>query len=151
VNARNLRFMPHASETLATGDNRIKLVSRDSQARREFSSVAALVEAIANRLPLLLAEIPSSFSRRAAFSLTTDSELPAGAGSAAPAPWPWPFCGRAGPIQPEAGKSKVDWIHISATSRAIVINVPTGTHDHYPPAFVGVRCDRAPARLRASR
>jgi len=35
------------------------------------------------------------------------------------------------------GKSKVDWIHISRDAEAIVINVPTGTQDHYPPAFGG--------------
>src|SRR5437870_12928221 len=36
-----------------------------------------------------------------------------------------------------AGKSKEDWIHISRDAEAIVINVPTGTQDHYPPAFGG--------------
>ena len=36
-----------------------------------------------------------------------------------------------------AGRSKVDWIHISRDAEAIVIHVPTGTQDHYPPAFGG--------------
>jgi len=36
-----------------------------------------------------------------------------------------------------AGKSKVDWIHISRDAEGIVIRVPTGTQDHYPPAFGG--------------
>src|SRR5258707_5232348 len=36
-----------------------------------------------------------------------------------------------------AGKSKVDWIHISRDAEAVVIRVPTGTQDHYPPAFGG--------------
>jgi D-glycero-alpha-D-manno-heptose-7-phosphate kinase len=36
-----------------------------------------------------------------------------------------------------AGKSKVDWIHISRDAEGIVICVPTGTQDHYPPAFGG--------------
>jgi len=36
-----------------------------------------------------------------------------------------------------AGRSKEDWIHISRDAEAIVINVPTGTQDHYPPAFGG--------------
>ncbi len=31
-----------------------------------------------------------------------------------------------------------DWIHISRDIEAIVIRVPTGTQDHYPPAFGGV-------------
>jgi D-glycero-alpha-D-manno-heptose-7-phosphate kinase len=30
-----------------------------------------------------------------------------------------------------------DWIHISRDVEAIVIGVPTGTQDHYPPAFGG--------------
>jgi D-glycero-alpha-D-manno-heptose-7-phosphate kinase len=30
-----------------------------------------------------------------------------------------------------------DWIHISRDAEAIVIRVPTGTQDHYPPAFGG--------------
>jgi D-glycero-alpha-D-manno-heptose-7-phosphate kinase len=31
-----------------------------------------------------------------------------------------------------------NWIHISRDIEAIVIRVPTGTQDHYPPAFGGV-------------
>jgi D-glycero-alpha-D-manno-heptose-7-phosphate kinase len=31
----------------------------------------------------------------------------------------------------------VDWIHISRDAEGIVIRVPTGTQDHYPPAFGG--------------
>jgi D-glycero-alpha-D-manno-heptose-7-phosphate kinase len=44
-----------------------------------------------------------------------------------------------------AGKSKVDWIHISRDAEAIVINVPTGTQDHYPPAFGGAAAIELPA------
>ena len=36
-----------------------------------------------------------------------------------------------------AGKSHEEWIHISHDVEAIVIRVPTGTQDHYPPAFGG--------------
>jgi D-glycero-alpha-D-manno-heptose-7-phosphate kinase len=36
-----------------------------------------------------------------------------------------------------AGRSTVDWIHISRDAEGIVIRVPTGTQDHYPPAFGG--------------
>ena len=35
------------------------------------------------------------------------------------------------------GLSRTDWIHISRDVEAIVIRVPTGTQDHYPPAFGG--------------
>jgi D-glycero-alpha-D-manno-heptose-7-phosphate kinase len=43
-----------------------------------------------------------------------------------------------------AGKSKVDWIHISRDAEAVVINVPTGTQDHYPPAFGGAAAIELP-------
>jgi len=36
-----------------------------------------------------------------------------------------------------AGRSKVDWVHISRDAEAIVIHIPTGMQDHYPPAFGG--------------
>ena len=31
----------------------------------------------------------------------------------------------------------MDWIHISRDAEAIVIHIPTGMQDHYPPAFGG--------------
>ena len=43
-----------------------------------------------------------------------------------------------------AGRSKVDWIHISRDAEAIVIRVPTGTQDHYPPAFGGAAAIELP-------
>src|SRR5882762_2825248 len=36
---------------------------------------------------------------------------------------------------PGADLRREDWIHISRDVEAIVIRVPTGTQDHYPPAF----------------
>src|SRR3981189_278744 len=45
-------------ETHPSGDNRIKLVSRDIKRKESFSSFAALVKAKRYRLPLL-AEIPT--------------------------------------------------------------------------------------------
>src|SRR6267378_3287223 len=77
-------------ETHPSGDNRIKLVSRDIKRKESFASFAALVR----------------------------------------------FTG--------TGKSKVDWIHISRDAEAIVINVPTGTQDHYPPAFGGAAAIELP-------
>jgi D-glycero-alpha-D-manno-heptose-7-phosphate kinase len=37
-----------------------------------------------------------------------------------------------------AGLGPQKWIHISRDVEAIVIGVPTGTQDHYPPAFGGL-------------
>ena len=36
-----------------------------------------------------------------------------------------------------AALRREDWIHISRDVEAVVIRVPTGTQDHYPPAFGG--------------
>jgi D-glycero-alpha-D-manno-heptose-7-phosphate kinase len=36
-----------------------------------------------------------------------------------------------------AGLRREGWIHISRDIEAVVIRVPTGTQDHYPPAFGG--------------
>ena len=66
-------------ETHPSGDNRIKLVSRDIKREESFASFAALVNAKRYRLPLL-AEITKFFQPQGGFTLTTDSEAPAGAG-----------------------------------------------------------------------
>src|SRR2546430_4249448 len=122
-------------ETHASGDNRIKLVSRDIKREESFASCAALVEAKRYRLPLL-AEITKFFEPQGGFTLTTDSEAPAGAGIGGSSAMAVAICAALDRFT-GAGKSKVDWIHISRDAEAIVINVPTGTQDHYPPAFGG--------------
>src|SRR5207237_9992170 len=43
-----------------------------------------------------------------------------------------------------AGKRKKDWIQIGRDPEAIGINVPTGTQDHYPPAFGGAAAIELP-------
>ena len=52
-----------------------------------------------------------------------------------------PFVGQAGQflngLLAMAGLKREDWIHISRDVEAVVIRVPTGTQDHYPPAFGG--------------
>ena len=122
-------------ETHPPGDQRIKLVSRDIQREESFASFDALVKAKRYRLPLL-AEITKFFCPQGGFSLTTDSEAPAGAGIGGSSAMAVAICATLDRFT-GAGKSKVDWIHISRDAEAIVINVPTGTQDHYPPAFGG--------------
>src|SRR5260370_18354233 len=65
-------------ETHAPGDTRINLVSRDIRLEESFASFASLVKAKRYRLPLL-AEITKFFEPQGGFTLTTDSEAPAGA------------------------------------------------------------------------
>src|SRR5260370_13631015 len=129
-------------ETLPAGDNRIKLVSRDTKREESFASFDALVKAKRYRLPLL-AEIVKFFQPEGGFTLTTDSEAPAGAGIGGSSAMAVAICATLDRFT-GAGKGKVDWIHISRDAEAIVINVPTGTQDHYPPAFGGAAAIELP-------
>src|SRR5260370_489693 len=79
VNAAISLYASCVIETHPSGDNRIKLVSRDIKCEESFASFAALVKAKRYRLPLL-AEITKFFQPQGGFTLTTDSEAPAGAG-----------------------------------------------------------------------
>src|SRR6266700_248105 len=129
-------------ETHPFGDNRIKLVSRDIKREESFASFAALVQAKRYRLPLL-AEIAKFFRPEGGFTLTTDSEAPAGAGIGGSSAMAVAICAAVDRFT-SAGKSKVDWIHISRDAEGIVIKVPTGTQDHYPPAFGGAAAIELP-------
>jgi D-glycero-alpha-D-manno-heptose-7-phosphate kinase len=114
---------------------RITLVSLDSRKRESFSSLAALEQAKTYRLPLL-AQLVKIFRPQESFTLTTWSEAPAGAGLGGSSAMAVAICGALDRFT-SAGLSREDWIHISRDAEAIVIRVPTGTQDHYPPAFGG--------------
>src|ERR1700675_3747503 len=135
VNAAISLYASCVIETHPGGDNRIKLVSRDIKREESFASFAALVKAKRYRLPLL-AEIAKFFHPQGGFTLTTDSEAPAGAGIGGSSAMAVAICAALDRFT-GAGKSKVDWIHISRDAEAVVIQVPTGMQDHYPPAFGG--------------
>src|SRR5213595_2415630 len=135
VNAAISLYASCVIETNDPDDSRIKLVSRDIKREESFASFAALVEAKRYRLPLL-AEITKFFRPQGGFTLTTDSEAPAGAGIGGSSAMAVAICAALDRYT-GAGKSKADWIHISRDAEAIVIHVPTGTQDHYPPAFGG--------------
>ena len=142
VNAAISRYASCVIETHAYGDHRIKLVSRDIKREESFTSFGALVKAKRYRLPLL-AEIVKFFQPHGGFTLTTDSEAPAGAGIGGSSAMAVAICAALDRFT-GAGKSKVDWIHISRDAEAIVIRVPTGTQDHYPPAFGGAAAIQLP-------
>src|ERR1700740_3418203 len=143
VNAALTRYAYCRIETHAQGDNRIRLISRDTQREENFPSFEALVKGKRYRLPLL-AEIVKFFRPQGGFTLTTDSEAPAGAGIGGSSAMAVAICAALDRYT-GTGKSKVDWIHISRDAEAIVINVPTGTQDHYPPAFGGAAAIELPA------
>jgi D-glycero-alpha-D-manno-heptose-7-phosphate kinase len=135
VNAAITRYASCVIETAPPDDKRIKLVSRDTKREENFASYDALARAKRYRLPLL-AEIVKYFHPEGGFTLTTDSEAPAGAGIGGSSAMAVAICAALDRFT-SAGKSKVDWIHISRDAEAVVIRVPTGTQDHYPPAFGG--------------
>jgi D-glycero-alpha-D-manno-heptose-7-phosphate kinase len=135
VNAAISLYASCRIETNGPGDERIKLVSRDIKREESFASFAALAKAKQYRLPLI-AEIVKFFQPQGGFTLTTDSEAPAGAGIGGSSAMAVAICAVLDRFT-GAGKSKVDWIYISRDAEGIVIRVPTGTQDHYPPAFGG--------------
>jgi D-glycero-alpha-D-manno-heptose-7-phosphate kinase len=142
VNAAITRYAYCRIETHPAGEERIRLLSRDTQREENFGSFDALVKGRRYRLPLL-AEIVKFFHPRGGFTLTTDSEAPAGAGIGGSSAMAVAICAALDRYT-GAGKSKADWIHISRDAEAIVIHVPTGTQDHYPPAFGGAAAIELP-------
>ena len=114
---------------------RITLISTDTRRRETFASLAELARAKDYKLPLL-AHLVKLFEPKVGFTLTTDSEAPAGAGIGGSSAMAVAICAALDKLT-HAGHSRVDWIHISRDAEAMVIHVPTGTQDHYPPAFGG--------------
>lgn len=114
---------------------RITLVSRDTGRKESFASLDALCRASRYKLPLL-AHLVRFFRPSVGFTLTTDSEAPAGAGIGGSSAMAVAICGALDRLT-GTNLRREDWIHISRDVEAIVIRVPTGTQDHYPPAFGG--------------
>src|SRR5881296_4336744 len=142
VNAAISLYASCVIETNDPDDSRIQLISRDTKREESFASFAAMVKARRYNLPLL-AEIAKFFHPQGGFTLTTDSEAPAGAGIGGSSAMAVAICAALDRFT-GAGKSKVDWIHISRDAEGIVIRVPTGTQDHYPPAFGGAAAIELP-------
>jgi D-glycero-alpha-D-manno-heptose-7-phosphate kinase len=135
----NCAISRHASCTVETGprgSRRITLISLDTRRRESFASLEALERAGRYRLPLL-AQVVRYFRPKGGFTLTTTSEAPAGAGIGGSSAMAVAICAALDRLT-GAGLKRQDWIHISRDVEAIVIRVPTGTQDHYPPAYGGV-------------
>src|SRR6201993_1825249 len=124
------------------GSESIRLMSRDTQREETFASFAALMKTKRFRLPLL-AEITKFFHPQGGFTLMTDSEAPAGAGIGGSSAMAVAICAALDRFT-GAGRSTVDWIHISRDAEGIGIRGPTGTQDHYPPAFGGAAAIELP-------
>src|SRR6202158_2321989 len=142
VNAAITRYASCRIETHAQGDHHIRLVSKETEREENFPSFAQVLRDMRYKLPLL-AEIVKFFEPQGGFTLTTDSEAPAGAGIGGSSAMAVAICAALDRYT-GAGKSKVDLIHISRDAEALVINVPTGTQDHSPPAFGGAAAIELP-------
>jgi D-glycero-alpha-D-manno-heptose-7-phosphate kinase len=134
VNCAITRYASCVIETQSARGG-IRLVSRDTKRQETFPSLAALERARSYRLPLL-AHLVRFFRPRAGLTLTTDSQAPAGAGIGGSSAMAVAICAALDRLTGAALRLE-DWIHISRDAEAIVIRIPTGTQDHYPPAFGG--------------
>ena len=135
VNCAITRYASCVIETNSTRGGEIHLVSRDTKRQESFASIEALERARRYRLPLL-AHLVRFFRPRTGLTLTTDSQAPAGAGIGGSSAMAVAICAALDRLTGAALRLE-DWIHISRDAEAIVIRVPTGTQDHYPPAFGG--------------
>jgi D-glycero-alpha-D-manno-heptose-7-phosphate kinase len=135
VNCAITRYASCVIETAQGNSRRIVLVSRDTKRKESFASIEALCRARSYKLPLL-AHLVRVFRPSVGFTLTTDSEAPAGAGIGGSSAMAVAICAALDRLT-GAGLRHEDWIHISRDVEAVVIRVPTGTQDHYPPAFGG--------------
>jgi D-glycero-alpha-D-manno-heptose-7-phosphate kinase len=135
VNCAITRYASCVIETAPGASRRIVLISRDIKRKESFASFDALCKARSYKLPLL-ANLVRVFRPTVGFTLTTDSEAPSGAGIGGSSAMAVAICAALDRLT-GAGLSRETWIHISRDIEAIVIRVPTGTQDHYPPAFGG--------------
>ena len=135
VNCAISRYASCSIESAPESSSRITLVSRDINRKESFASFQALCNTRRYKLPLL-AHLVKVFRPSVGFTLTTDSEAPAGAGIGGSSALAVAICAALDRLT-RAGLPREDWIHISRDVEAIVIRVPTGTQDHYPPAFGG--------------
>jgi len=135
VNCAITRYASCVIETAPENSRRIVLASRDIARKESFASFDALCRAPHYKLPLL-AHLVRFFRPACGFTLTTDSEAPAGAGIGGSSALAVAICAALDRLN-GAGLRREDWIHISRDIEAVVIRVPTGTQDHYPPAFGG--------------
>lgn len=135
VNCAITRYASCVIQTAPQHARRIQLISRDIGRQESFASFEALFQAQRYKLPLL-AHLVRVFRPACGFTLTTDSEAPAGAGIGGSSAMAVAICAALDSLT-GAELRREDWIHISRDVEAIVIRVPTGTQDHYPPAFGG--------------
>ena len=139
VNAAVTLYARCTIETHARSNRSIRLISRDTGHAERFASHSDLYAARRYRLPLL-AHLVRFFGPQGGFTLTTESEAPAGAGLGGSSAMAVAICAALDRLVVRQGghRGPRQWIHISRDVECMVLGVPTGTQDHYPAAFGGV-------------
>jgi len=122
------------------GGKRIRLESRDLNLSEEFANLDTLRQAARYKLSLP-ALLVRHFAPAGGFTLTTDSEAPAGAGIAGSSAMNIAACSALN-VLTRAGHSKEKLIGIAKNVEAQVIRVPTGDQDYYPATYGGVNAVR---------
>lgn len=122
------------------GDKRIRLESSDLDLSEEFADLNELRKAARYKLSLP-ALLVRHFAPAGGFTLTTDSEAPAGAGIAGSSAMNIAACNALNALT-GAGHSKEKLIGIAKNVEAQVIRVPTGDQDYYPATYGGVNAVR---------
>ncbi len=118
----------------------IEFVSRDLRLRERFSSLDVLARAKSCRLPLL-ARLVTAFEPQKGFTLTTDSDVPAGSGLGGSSALNIAICGV---LSRFAGR-RLPLPKLIETARNVeaqVLRVPTGEQDYYSAVYGGAHSIR---------
>jgi len=115
-------------------DGKVVLVSKDQGCQEAFASLAELA-AGHSQLPLLR-ELVLFFEPHRGVTITTRSEVPAGAGLAGSSTLNIALCGALARI---TGKrlTRAQMLEVAKNVEAIVIRVPTGWQDYFPALYGG--------------
>ncbi len=117
-------------------DKKIHLLSRDLKSAESFPDLDALVRSRRYRLPLT-ALLVRYFRPRGGFTLTTDSQAPAGAGIAGSSALNIAICGALARFT-RRNLSRERLQIVARNVEAQVIRVPTGDQDYFPAIYGGV-------------
>jgi D-glycero-alpha-D-manno-heptose-7-phosphate kinase len=132
----NFAIRCHATAAVETrSDGRLTFSSRDQRIRESFDSLRDL-EQRRSALPLLR-QLVLFFAPRGGLNIWTSSESPAGAGLGGSSALNIALCGA---IAGVTGRrlARAQLLEIARNIEAIVIGVPTGCQDYFPPLYGGV-------------
>ena len=131
----NIAIRCYASCVINTrSDRRIILESQDQQLQESWDSLDDLSRGV-SKLPLLK-ELVMFFAPQRGLNITTTSQVPAGAGLGGSSALNIALCGGLARV---TGKrcTRSTILEIAKNVEAIVIRVPTGWQDYFPPLYGG--------------